>query len=272
MRELLRALKRRVIQRRPAVAWPRVIVSSGGMGSSHAANAVRAAGVRCIEKPFVNTLYCADWPEPIRRQDRERRPTVASLDDLATDAIRRRFRRVQILHSDFFPSFALRTGRTLAENFEAYLAHLARRGHACVVRGTSVAGRLAGWKPRQPVFLVRHPLQSYVSYAKPERHLRDIDALGGLGAPAAIDFWAWSWNTLVAEYASCVDAGLEPVLVRYETVAADTEHSPDPILRAVFSSFRPHTNRIDLPDATVRRMRDAVTPAYFSIYDRWELD
>jgi hypothetical protein len=242
------------------------------MGSSFLVNAIRAAGARCIEKPIVNTVYCADWPEAIRRQDPDRRPTVQSLQDLPTKAICRQFRKVQLLHSDFGERFTLKMDQTLDENFAAYLSFLAEHGIACVLRGTSVSGRLSAWRVSRPIFLIRHPLQSYISYAKPERHLRDVHALGGSDARAALEFWSWSWNALASEYIRCLESGLEPVLIRYETVHADAEASFDPVVRTVFSSFRPHTNPIELADSSVRYLRDKVSEAYFTLYDRWELD
>ena len=65
-------------------------------------------------------------------------------------------------------------------------------------------------------FLIRDPLDAYISFFKPYRHGRIADELGGLKSRGSMLFFARKWNALVDEYIFHVDKNLKPVCFLYD--------------------------------------------------------
>lgn len=77
-------------------------------------------------------------------------------------------------------------------------------------------------KIRNTIFLIRNPLDTYLSYSKPERHGNGlISALGGKDSIDAITYFTTAWNNIIEEYEKCIKLNLEPRLVRYEHMLDD---------------------------------------------------
>jgi hypothetical protein len=242
----------------------RIFVSSGGMGSTHLVHSIRATGTTCVEKPMDNTFYTERWPRVARVE--RKKPVVAGLHELPSPKICRRFIKVQNKRSNAPEHFSLDPTKTLAVNLLNYFAFLGSNGSACVLRATSLEGLLNDNGVRDVVFLIRDPVQSYLSFAKPERHKNIIDKLGGVEGADAIAFWCWSWNSLAGEYLKAKSNNLDPVLVRYELVEADTAQLESPFLKKVFGTFSPKRNEVLLPERCERRIRELVSENYASIY------
>jgi hypothetical protein len=263
-----RALLRRgrsAIKRRPIPEVKhRVFVSSGGMGSSYLVNAIRGVGVPCVEKPLVSTFFTEDYPTAARKE--HDRPTVPDLDALPTPEICRRFLAVQDELSNAPERFSLRPKLSLATNILLYLEFLRSTGCACLLRGTSVQGLLVRAEIRNQVFMIRDPIQSYLSYGKPDRHKHVFDALGGAESEGAIAFWCWTWNTLATEYLDALAAGLDPVLIRYEDAVRDGRKTGDPFLTQVFSSFTPRMNEITISERCAAEIRKGVSEKFEQLF------
>lgn len=71
------------------------------------------------------------------------------------------------------------------------------------------------------VFLVRHPIDAYLSWSKPERHGTVIDALGGIESDSAIRFFALRWREVAIEIRALADVGLLGGVIRYERALED---------------------------------------------------
>jgi hypothetical protein len=233
------------------------------MGSTHLVEAIRGAGVRCVEKPMVNTYWTNEWPAAVRIL--HNKPTVESIHDLTTREICDRFLDVQERLSDHPARFHFEPSMSIADNFARYFEFLLAADTACVLRATSLNGLLNKRGFRGVVFLLRDPLQAYLSYIKAERHLEYIDALGGPEAEAALQFWAWTWNAVGREYLDAIARGLDPLLVRYESIQQDVERSGSSFLTRVFASFVARTNATTLSASAQARLAELVEPIYSAV-------
>jgi hypothetical protein len=240
----------------------RVFVSSGGMGSTYLANRLRKAGVFSVEKPFVNAFFTHHWPEVLCRRIPER-PFVADLNQPPTEAVRASFQAAQERYANLPRPFEGDATQSLERNMAAYLRFLQEVGASCVLRGTSVEGLLSRWGVRDVVFMIRRPAEGFFSYSKPERHGDMIDALGGVESPEAAAFYAASWNAVAGEYLACLEAGLTPRLIRYESAVQDAAAWGEPALEALFDELRPLTGPAPLPQAVCERL-EALTEPYLS--------
>jgi hypothetical protein len=234
------------------------------MGSTHLVHSIRKAGTPCVEKPDVNTWYPAGWPEAARVE--RDKPVVAGLHEHPTPLICERFLAAQAELSNAPDRFSLDPARPLADNLVHYFAFLRSNDTACVLRGTSLGGLVAEARLRDVVFLIRDPVQSYMSYAKPQRHGRTFQLLGGVESEDAISFWCWSWNCLADEYLQAKASGADPVLICYERIEEDVARAENPFLDQVFSTFRPRESDVQLPRSSVQRFRDLVGDRYEQIY------
>jgi hypothetical protein len=234
------------------------------MASTHLVGRIRSAGTPCVEKPEANTWYPAGWPAAARVE--RDKPVVAGLDERPTPLLCERFLAAQDRLSSAPERFSLDPARSLGDNLVDYFAFLRTNRTACVLRGTSLEGLIAKAGLRDVVFLVRDPIQSFVSYAKPKRHGRTFRRLGGIESEDAIAFWCWSWNCLADEYLLAKASGADPVLICYERVEEHVARVGSPFLDEIFSTFRPRENDVRLPASCVQRVRELVGDRYERIY------
>jgi hypothetical protein len=234
------------------------------MGSTHLVWTLREQGTHCVEKPNINAWFPKDFPVAIR--DEPAKPAFASLDVLPRAGFCKRFLWVQNRMSDAPERFELDPEKTIAANMADYFAFLRSHGTACVLEGAGLNGLLADGGQRNVVFLIRDPIQAYISCAKPKRHGRYFEQLGGMESDEAIAFWCWGWNCLADEYLKSKKNGLDPVLVRYESAEADVAHLESPFLTKVFATFRPNTNEVHLSASAQRRVLEGLGDRYGQIY------
>ena len=143
--------------------------------------------------------------------------------------------------------FDLDPRRTIADNLLAFLDHLERRGRTALFNTAAAFGFFRAHDVARVVFLVRHPLDAYASWTKPERHQEVVQSLGGVDADAAMALFARLWTATAVEYLALRDRGLAPVLIRFESARADVEAGA-PELVPVFDGW----------DST-RRSRDGLS-------------
>lgn len=119
-------------------------------------------------------------------------------------------------------------------------------------------------------YLVRHPLHAYVSFAKPERHKAQIEALGGIESTRAIEYWADRWNRHLEDYLKCKDKGLNPILIRFEYAKRDSQIAT--YHEQVFNDFATSKrNSKALSDRGEGLLKSLVSNNYFKIYEKWDL-
>jgi len=123
---------------------------------------------------------------------------------------------------------------------------------------------------RNVTYFIRHPLHSYGSFCKEERHLSEVNALGGIESDKAIEFWADRWNKVAEDYLRSVEKKLDPVLIRFEFAAQDGRVTPyhNNVLKNVDGSKR---NYGILPEHLENRLRSLVEENYFRLYDDWNV-
>lgn len=241
-----------------------LFVGAGGMGSTHLVWTLRELGTPCVEKPNINAWFPGEWPHAIR--DEPAKPAFKNLQIRPKAGFCNRFVWMQNRMSDAPERFELDPEKTLAANMIEYFAFLRRHGTACVLESRGLHGLIAEGRIRDVVFLIRDPIQAYVSFGKPQRHGSYFDALGGIGSEASIDFFCWGWNDLADEYLGAEAAGLDPVLVHYESAAADVARLGDPLLDRLFATFRPTVNEVTLSAGVQRQLLERLGDRHGKIY------
>jgi len=119
-------------------------------------------------------------------------------------------------------------------------------------------------------YMIRHPLHSYVSFAKTERHQAEIDALGGLESARAIEFWTDRWNRIAQDYLKSVERQLNPVLIRFEHAVQDSQITR--YHQAIFRSLIPSKRNVAaLSDESANYLKSLVFDTYAQIYDDWDI-
>jgi len=85
------------------------------------------------------------------------------------------------------------------------------------------------------VFLIRHPLHAYSSWAKQERHGKIVAFMGGINSNASISRYAERWCANIEEAFRLKESGPVGGLVRFEHARVDAQILPE--LFWVFSDW-----------------------------------
>lgn len=159
---------------------------------------------------------------------------------------------------------------TLEEVLPAYVEYLRRRFWRTAVFNTAAElGLFSAQEIPDVVFLVRHPLHALASWAKPERHGKLVDGLGGVGDERALRHFARRWNAVVAEIRRLDGLRLLGGVVRFEYAVADAR----PLgLRWVFSRLDSSRRSGDVLGPEVEaRLRELVQDEYDALYPDWAI-
>jgi hypothetical protein len=160
-------------------------------------------------------------------------------------------------------------GATLEQVLPGYVEHLRRRRRTAVFNTAAGLGLFSRLGIDGVVFLVRHPLHAFASWAKPERHGDLVDGLGGVADERALAYFARRWNAVAAEIRRLDAAGLLGGVVRYEQAREDAR----PLrLRWVFARLDGSRRNADvLPAGVETRLRARVREEYERLYPDWSI-
>jgi len=118
------------------------------------------------------------------------------------------------------------------------------------------------------VFLLRHPLHSYVSWSKPERHGDLSEQLGGLNSLANLQYHSNRWNKVTNEYFALKEKHLNPILLRYEYLHDDLPKNSE--LEDIFSAFDISKRNFNILSSEGEEyMRKVTKENYVRLYDEW---
>jgi hypothetical protein len=158
---------------------------------------------------------------------------------------------------------------TLEQNLLRYIKYLENDLHKAAI--FSAAYRYHFFSKhsiKNVVFLVRHPIHAYLSYAKPNRHLHVIEAMGGLYSEKSLKWFGGIWRDLVAEYIRLRELNFKPVLIRFEYAIEDSERYG---LTSIFKAFKIKKRNYADNKKAEKRMRKIVGRLYDAIYDKWAI-
>lgn len=120
------------------------------------------------------------------------------------------------------------------------------------------------------VFLIRHPLHAYVSWAKPERHGGLLAGFGGVNSSVGVEWFGNRWKRMAADSLRWSKLGLNGGSVRYEYAASDAETLHDQAW--IFHDWAmERRNPGVLSSAFEQQLRDIVEPEYTALYESWDL-
>lgn len=132
--------------------------------------------------------------------------------------------------------FKINDGEKLQDILPKYISYLNESDKRTAVFNTCAElGLFSSLGIENVIFIVRHPLHSYVSWAKPERHGGVIKYLGGINSKNAVLFWANRWNKFTDEIFRLHCNGKLGGLIRFEYAKIDVEKFDE--LRWVFKNF-----------------------------------
>jgi hypothetical protein len=118
------------------------------------------------------------------------------------------------------------------------------------------------------VFLVRHPLHAFASWAKAARHGDVVEYLGGINSCRAIGHFAARSNAVFDEIQQLRLLGILGGVLRYEFIKADLESFPE--LAWVFDNFdssKRNDGQLSLEAESL--MRDLTADRVNLLYKSW---
>lgn len=124
-------------------------------------------------------------------------------------------------------------------------------------------------KIKDVVFNIRHPMHAYLSLVKPRRHPHYADRFGGKNTLDAMHFAGAMFNCVVKEYLDCKQAGLNPVLIRYEY--ADQDCLVSDKLVSLYQGWTTKKRNVGLTQECEQALKDVVAPYYYQLYERWDI-
>ena len=167
--------------------------------------------------------------------------------------------------------FCLNNSEDLKTIFPKYIEYIKEMPNMTAVFNYAAELHLfSQYKVENVVFQVRHPLHSYLSFTKPERHKGKVDFYGGVASIEAINYYCKRWNALVEEYCRLMELGICTWILRYEFMDNDINQLND--LKWVYDSFdSSKRNNGVLDQASEHALKNMVSDTYFKIYDEWKI-
>lgn len=212
----------------------------GGAGSASLITKMRELTGRLVHcRPDI-AFYTHDTP-PLTTSWREGGQILSerSYDDLPTP-------EAAALFESRATGYRLDLTRTIADNLDAYLQHMADSDDAVLLcrapcLGFLTAHRDSAWHANV-IAMVREPLAQFTSFMKPERHEDWSHAFGGVCTPGAVDQFARGWTSFTRD---CVDAGVRLICFDHAREAVQGDH----LLEQLFDDW-----------VGTRRSRSPLTP------------
>ena len=155
--------------------------------------------------------------------------------------------------------------------FPKYIEHIKNnKKMTSVFNYAAELGLFSHFEVENVVFQVRHPVHSYLSFAKPERHKAKIDYYGGIKSIRAMEYYCIRWNALVTEYLRLIELGLPAWLLRYEFIENDINQLKE--LKWIYRDFDSsrRNNRI-LDQESENEFKSMVSIVFYKIYENWEI-
>ncbi len=231
---------------RPRLGPYRVFSAYGGSGSSWLLRRIDAFRRPDVWQPWFRGRPLEEWkcaPRPVWLLGPEGLDSRLPPADWAPFLERTRHR------------FPVDPSATVGDNLAGLCAWVVQRRRSVVLVHSAILGLFSRYRIPKVTFLVRHPVDGYLSFAL-RQHPVEIRALGGIESPRAIALWTDRWNAVAEEYRRCRELGLAPVLIRFEQAAADARCTPwhERLFRRFSPPHRP-------PPPERARIEDAVLAA-----------
>jgi hypothetical protein len=142
--------------------------------------------------------------------------------------------------------------------------------HTVVFNTAAEQGLLSKHAITDVVFLIRHPLHAYVSWAKPERHGAVIHALGGLNSRRGVEHYGRRWLAFATECLTLQKMGILGGIIRYEFARKDAQRLDD--LEWIFADFASDRRNFGhLRQEYEELLRGIVLETYSALYPEWNV-
>lgn len=207
-----------------------VFVCNGGAGSSHLAGALKALKKVVHLRPATYFLP-NQFPQCYSRNERLRkmqRLSVNGFDDYPDPKLVNNRRRMK----QRVGGFEFDCSKTLNDNYVRYYEWVASLNNVVALFSRAPQFQFFSRNGlRNAVFVVRHPLDNYISLTKPQRHEEFVKPFGGYNTSAAVEWWISEWNNFVSDG---VNANAR--IIQYHNPRIEADDSP--IIRKAFRRWR----------------------------------
>ena len=171
-------------------------------------------------------------------------------------------------------SFKLDLKKNINENLKIYINFLlSNKERTAIFTHASKLQFFSNNNIKNVVFLVRHPLMSYMSLVKPGRHPGVVRELGGPNSIGGVSFYAKMWNLYAKDIVESKRRKLNPIIIRYEFAGSDLEKYKNPILNKIFKDFRSNKRYYNELSCDVEnKLREITKSSYEKIFNtKWEI-
>jgi len=167
--------------------------------------------------------------------------------------------------------YAINDSMRLQDILPKYISYLRESDKRTAVFNTCAElGLFSSLDIENVVFIVRHPLHAYVSWAKPERHGDIINFLGGINSKKAIIFWSNRWIKFTDEILKLQHKGILGGVIRFEYAQADVNNFNE--LSWIFESFdTTRRNNNVLEKKYEELLKKNVWGNYINLYPDWHV-
>ena len=169
------------------------------------------------------------------------------------------------------PGFSLIQDETIDAFLIRYIAYIRSSEKRTAVFNTCAElGLFSRHEISDVIFLVRHPLHAYVSWAKPERHGNIIDYLGGINSRTAVHFYAKRWNAVIKELLTLKEKNILGGVIRYEFASTDSQNILE--ISWAFEDFDgTKRNHGMLAEEGSRYLRQETFDLFSKVYPDWDI-
>jgi len=159
--------------------------------------------------------------------------------------------------------FTLDKTKTIEKNMEIFIAWLKKKDKYVVLSEMFLFEFFSRHNVDNLIFLVRHPLHSYVSVTKEIRHGEYVEAFGGLNTKEAVEWYAGIWNLFVTEGFKTNSS-----FIKYEFPGGYKEEW----LKSIFKKWEPRKRNYDVlkPDLE-EYLKELVEENFYKIYRNWDV-
>ncbi|MDJ0533870.1 MAG: hypothetical protein QNJ70_15500 [Xenococcaceae cyanobacterium MO_207.B15] len=242
--------------------------SRGGSGSSAFSRLIKSSGysINHHSKPDVSFIQRQYMSKSNNISDYSNRQIIGDLgyqekpDKLAKKTF---FSRT---------NFNLNYNLSINDNLLLYIQHLNKTKKTALFNMAAVMKFFSLNNIPNVVFLIRHPLNTYISWTKPERHYNLVrDYKGGINSQEAIKLFSSLWIGTVKEYLVLKEKKLNPILIRYEYAKQDVEQQAKE-LNPIFKKWNQSPSIANNSDFYQEDfLKNLVVKYFYEIYQQWNI-
>ena len=170
--------------------------------------------------------------------------------------------------------FKLDLSSSIENNLIKYIKLLSKdEGRTAVFSNASKFQFFSKNNIKDVVFLIRHPLHSYISFTSKNRHPEFVESIGGQNSIKSIEAYSEMWNKYAEDIISSLDKKLNPIVIRFEFAEKDVVKSNNINIVEIFKKFNNNKRYYGALSGDVEnKLRELTWNFYKEIFgNRWTI-